>query len=304
MAGKLTTADRDEFVKLYLAGANERTLARQFNVSKQLIKRELARRGVRRGASGQSLFEWQQLTALTYEDVVRLYLTGESENHIAKRCGVSRNVIRRILRLNGVTPRNQSESETLKWAAMSTESRQRQTSAAHAAVLGATHSEARLLQRAISVQRIGRLNGSERLLHDLLIDRGLVTVPQQAIGPYSSDLGAFPVSVEVLGGGFHSAPIRRDRIIRKPRYVLDAGWHVLMIVVSLQHPITPAQADYVVSYVKHARTNPSAVREYRVIRSAGEFVAGGCAQDDQISLEPAFTARRNPTNGRYETVPR
>lgn len=304
MPRKLTPADRDELVKLYVAGANEHQLARQFGVSTQPIKTELLRRGVRRGADGQALFEWRQHTPLTYDDVARLYLAGESENQIAHRCNAVRSSIRRILLLQRVTPRNQSESEALKWRNMSSETRQRQVAPAHAAALGSVRSDAERIAHAVSVQRFGRLNGSEQLMRDLLAERGITTIPQQAIGPYNSDLGAAPVSVEIMGGGWHHAPIRNARIIRKTRYVLDAEWHVLMIEVTLRFPVTPAQADYVVSYIEQARANPSAIREYRVIRGAGEFVAGGSVKDDQISIESAFTARRNTTNGRYETIPR
>mgnify|MGYP001558675514 CR=1 FL=1 len=300
----LTPADRDELVKLYLAGANEAQLARQLSVSKQQIKTELLRRGIRRNLVDQALFEWHQHTTLSYDDVVRFYLAGESENQVAKQCNSVRGVIRRILLLQGVTPRDQSESETLKWQNMPNETRQRQVTAAHAAMRGSTRSRDERITHALGVQRIGRLNGSERLMHGLLAERGVITVPQQAIGPYNSDLGATPVSVEILGGGWHYAPVRNANIVRKTRYALDAGWHVLMIEVTLRFPITPTQADYVVSYIEQARANPSAIREYRVIRGAGEFVTGGCANDDEITIENSFTARRNTTNGRYETIPR
>jgi transposase len=304
MAAKNMTVDRDEFVKLYLAGAKERHLAEQFGVSRIVIKQELQRRGLHRGLDGQALFEWRQHTDLTYADVARLYLSGDSEKQLADRCHVARSVIRRILLLQGVTPRDQSESEALKWSRMTDDVRDRQVAAAHAAVLGSTRSLADLINRALGIQRSGRMNGNEQLMHDLLAERGVITIPQQAIGPYNGDLGAAPVSVEILGGQWHSAPCRRDDIIRKTRYVLDAGWHVLMVVVDWQSPITPAQADYVVSYIEQARANPSATREYRMIRRTGEFVAGGSAKDNEISLVSAFAARRNAANGQYETVPR
>ena len=37
---------------------------------------------------------------------------------------------------------------------------------------------------------------------------------------------------------------------------------------------------------------------------AWEFETGGGAKDDEISIEPPFTRRRDPTTGLYENVPR
>lgn len=47
--------------------------------------------------------------------IVEAYTGGESENSLAKRYGVSRQVIRHRLLSRGVTRRTQSEAETLKW---------------------------------------------------------------------------------------------------------------------------------------------------------------------------------------------
>lgn len=47
--------------------------------------------------------------------IIKAYIAGESENSLAKRHGVSRQVIRQRLLSHGVTRRSQSEAETVKW---------------------------------------------------------------------------------------------------------------------------------------------------------------------------------------------
>jgi hypothetical protein len=56
--------------------------------------------------------------------------------------------------------------------------------------------------------------------------------------------------------------------------------------------------------VHEMRRKPAARREYRVVRATGETVASGCVDDDEISIEPAFTVARDSATGRYKRVPR
>ena len=52
-----------------------------------------------------------------------------------------------------------------------------------------------LCRHALAKERFGKLTRHELTLRDLLIERGIRTIPQQAIGPYNCDLGANPVAV-------------------------------------------------------------------------------------------------------------
>jgi hypothetical protein len=88
------------------------------------------------------------------------------------------------------------------------------------------------------------------------------------------------------------------------RYILNAGWHLLMVRIDRTAPFADATADYIISYVKRARRHPSAPRQYRVIRRAGELVASGSVKDHEFSIVPTFTSGRDPISGRYQTVPR
>jgi hypothetical protein len=127
----------------------------------------------------------------------------------------------------------------------------------------------------------------------MLEERGVSCIQQQAIGPYNCDLGAFPVAVEIFGGNWHFSGAHLARSEERTRYLLNAGWHVLMVQATANHPIDAATADYIAVYVKEARRDLSVLREYRVIRGAGETIAGGSANDEHISIVPTLK------NGKY-----
>jgi hypothetical protein len=77
-----------------------------------------------------------------------------------------------------------------------------------------------------------------------------------------------------------------------------------MVAVNAGSPMTQAVADYVAAYIKQARSNPSAPREYRVIWGAGQFSTSGGLNDDNFSIEPPFTVTRDITTGRYYRIAR
>jgi hypothetical protein len=237
--------------------------------------------------------------------LVREYLAGRSELQLSREMGIDRNGIRRRLVERGITPRGRSEAERMKWRQMAPEVRAAQVAAAHIAVRGTHKTLASKIAHAQTVERLGlHISPIERRVARLLKKCGVDIVHQQAIGPYNCDLGAFPVAVEIFGGHWHFYGRHLQRTPERFRYLLNTGWFVLAVVVSPEYPLHLRLPDYIVSYIQQARSQPSARREYRVIRGAGETLAAGSADDEQISLEWAFTNRRNPATGRYESVPR
>jgi len=141
-------------------------------------------------------------------------------------------------------------------------------------------------------------------LAGMLSERGIETTPQLAIGPYNCDLAARPVAVEVFGGHWHWHGHHLARVEERFRHLMDAGWNILVIPVNFSSPLTAAVADYAASYIKATRRDPPAICEYRVVWRAGEFATSGCADDDEISIEPPFRSARDPATGRYKTVAR
>lgn len=243
--------------------------------------------------------------ALNADDIVREYLAGVSEKKLADRFNVSRTAIRRRLIESGVNPRGRSEAELVKWSQMSARKRKAQTDAAHDAVRGKPVAMEVKIKQAIGKQRtLPNVSPIETLLADMLKARGIATIPQQAIGPYNCDLGAYPVAVEIFGGEWHWSGRHLLRTPERFRYILNAGWHILVVKVTPRRdPLTEATADYVAAFIETVSRDPSLIREYRVIRGAGEVIAAGSADDDNISIVPSFTRGRN-SKGQYCAVPR
>lgn len=240
-------------------------------------------------------------------DLVRRYLAGESEKALSVAFKIARTAIRPRLLSAGVKPRGRSDANRLRLQRATKDQRMKWTEAAHSAWRGMKKTPESLEKAAAARQQQGGCGSElERVLLDLLRDRGLDPIPQQAVGPYSCDLGAYPVAVEVLGGNWHSTGRRHERIRRRTRYLMDRGWSVLMICVDNRRgmPISGQTADYVISYLETVRRNPTHRPEYRVVRSTGKTVSCGSVDDEKISLESPLSLGRNSANGRHERVPR
>lgn len=239
------------------------------------------------------------------DNLVKCYLAGESTNRLATRHGVARQAIDRCLRTAGVRLRCRSEAELLKWSRMSDDQRAHQVAAAHATSLGHRRSVDFLIARAASQQRRrANISHHEIVLQSMLTKRGLETGQQVAIGPYNCDLAARPVAVEVFGGHWHFSGDHLKRMPKRTRYLFDAGWHLLVVVVATGYPLTDATADYVAAFVDEMRRKPPVARQYRMVWGAAEVIACGSSDDDQLAFVPPFGCGRNRTSGRYQRVPR
>lgn len=227
--------------------------------------------------------------------LVREYLAGKSTNQLSHEVGLTRGSIDMRLRERGIKLRSQSESETLKWSRMTPEQVSRQVAAANAASRGTPKSFAQKCKTAITVESNGRMNSDELLLSILLCEREIICTPQKAIGPYNCDLAASPVAVEIFGGHWHWEGKHFARLDQRVRYILNAGWHLLMIPNTFKSPLTPAIANYVATYIQEARRDPTRRREYRMVWCAGQFTSAGYADDDHISIEP-------PLGGGFEMI--
>jgi hypothetical protein len=240
------------------------------------------------------------------EEIIRRYKSGESENALAKAYGVNRWVIRLRLIETDTPIRGRHAAEKLKWSRMSAGKRKAQVAAAHKATRGRIPTEEERCKGAQTRQEHqAHVSQTEMELGAMLAARGIRAIPQLAIGRYNCDLGASPVAVEIFGGEWHWCGSHMRRTPERLRYILNAGWHVLMVKIEARRrPLTEATADYVAAYIKKMRRKPSARREYRVIRGAGELLAAGGVDDDEISIVSAFASGRDPANGRYKRVPR
>lgn len=208
------------------------------------------------------------------DELVRLYLAGETEQQLAGRYGVTRIPIVRALTEAGVTRRTPAETNRLLAARRTPEQRRAGVAAAHAARRGSTDSFEVLCKRAKTrEERQTHVSPAEQLIAAWLADRGEDATPQKAIGPYNADLAVGAVAVEIHGGGWHSGGRHRARAPKRIRYILDEGWNLMVIWVDRRsHPLTRKAADQVISFAEESRRNPSMRGEQRVIWGDGQPV--------------------------------
>jgi len=239
------------------------------------------------------------------KEIVNLYNSGWSENRIAKHFGYSRHCIRKRLLDSGVHIRNQSEAETIKWGQMSIEQRKKQVKAAHNSTRGKKISWSTKCKHAKTIEKIpSNFSATELILHDMLLERGIHTIHQKAIGTYNCDLAANPVAVEVWGGHWHF--YGRQVIFQQKRicYLLNRGWFVYILPITKSFPLTNPVADYLTSYIKRIRRDKPIICEYRVVWGAGDYTISGSLDCLNFPLIPPFCNSRNLSTGRYERITR
>ena len=236
------------------------------------------------------------------DDLLRRYVAGESENALAKESGINRFTFRTRLVEAGIIPRSQSEAELIKWSRMSARKRATQVAAAHEAARGRKVSFAEKCRRAKAIEgsKTHSVSDNEIVLGNWLRGMGYAPIHNLAVGPYNCDLGISAVAVEVWGGGWHPKPNEADRF----KYILDAGHHIMIVDLEQRRfPLSRKVLQHIIALIEFAGSNPTITREYRMVRGNGEFVFRRL-NDNNISLIPPFTSRRNPANGQYQRVPR
>lgn len=244
--------------------------------------------------------------SLNIDDLIERYVAGESEKALADDLGVSRGVVRRRLKERGVHIRGRSEAETVKWRRMTSTQRRHQVTAAHEASRGRQRRPEEQVRVATTVEANWRKHATpnELQLGAWLRGRDMDIIHQQAIGPYNCDIGMRPIAVEIYGGNWHWTGRHAARMEERFRYLFDAGWHIAVVHVTSWAPLDVGCADELVAWYEEASRNPSAAREYRVIRSGPKVVTVATSDDDEIPTVYPFRSRHNPTNGQYESIPR
>jgi len=212
--------------------------------------------------------------ALDLDNVIQSYTAGESENAIAERMGVGRNVIRRRLLQSGIALRSRSEAMCLRAETMSADERKSMALAANTARRGQVEPRERVHARAIQRQtkswQIGE--GEQRLL-DWLNSRGITGTAQMAIDGYNIDIAIPPIAVELITSGRN--PMERPNVRHRIKRLTDSGWHVLYIWVLTADSLCESVVDDVIAFLQEAQSDPSPIGQYRVVWGASKTVAAG-----------------------------
>lgn len=241
-----------------------------------------------------------------YKTAIAMYSQGIGIKGIADKFGYTRSTVSRFFKIRGITLRGRKEQQQARMDNMTQGQKNLLTQKAHIAATGRKKTPAEQSATAWScfVKKARVISPYETELSNMLAQRGIKCISQFPIGPYNCDLAVHSVAVEVLGGHWHWYGSHRDIAEERTHFILNAGWNIIYIPVSSSDPLTDEVADYVADFIHFRRANPSLRCEYRVVWGAGEYVIRGSLDNDHFSFDPPFTARRNPTNGRYERVPR
>lgn len=289
--------DLEAAIRVYVAGENLRPACKIGRVSDTTLKHELQKRGLfRTDKTAQQLGAESRKRKydVLSEIIVPRYLAGEPSTKLSEEFGIARSVIRRIVKDGGHHWRTPSENARMRAARMSPEERKANARAAHDAARGREHSFEEKCKRAQTVERKQlHTSPAEILLRDWLIERGIESIPQKAIGPYNADLGAAPVAVEIFGGSWHNAGSHAARTPDRARYILDQGWNLIIVWNDIRlAAFTPDLANYIVAFHERSRRDPSFRGEYRVVWSDGKEASPLSPDLDDIALKPSRSGRK------------
>ena len=289
MTAKCSDADLDNAIQAYVAGESAESAAARFHTSGERLTNILKTRGLFRSqrASRRLAIQKAQATRsaklnLPVAEIAARYYAGESESSLARAYSLQRQQVRRCLIETNMAIRGRVEANRLLAKQTPTEEHHRRIAIAQEATRGRrqTREHRHKIARTRQAKEIGG-SLAESIMADWLRARGLDIVPQQAIGPYNIDLGAYPVAVEILGGYWHlGKPIHPKRT----RYLLNQGWHVVFVWSHPKRsPILPSAADYIVAFAQEIRSQPPSICQYRVIRGDGYELARGQADSENVS---------------------
>lgn len=286
MVAKWEPSDADDVVKDYtVREMTPQEIGLKHGVSATPVIRLLRARGVAiRDRSAAHM--GRPLKPLS--GVVERYRAGETMVDLAAAYSVSRQTIKARLVEAGEPLRDSSTVQQINASRRSPEENRRIVAAAHDAKRGRSNSMDALCRAAATRERRGvGVSPAETLFAGWLAERGVETIPQKAIGPFNCDLGADPVAVEVFGGNWHATGHHARTFPDRANYLLDRGWHLLVVWNQTRDPISPFAADYAVTFIERARRDPPLVGEYRVIRGCGQEIARGEGQFDHLALVPS-----------------
>jgi len=284
VTAKITSIDTDYLVREYLNGRTQKSLANEFGVSQAVVSSRLVSVGIPRRRNGRA--GGQRKIAIPMDAVISRYTSGESTVSIGEFFGVDRGVIRDRLIEWGIPLRGVSDANKIMMEGRTPEENARNCQAAHDAARGRKHSLSERCKMASTREKMpSNVGPSEIILYNMLLERGIDSTPQKAVGPYNCDLAAFPVAVEVWGGNFHYFGRHMERTPKRCHYFFDGGWSMLFVHVGRGlRALSATGADYIAAYIQAFRSDPSAGREYRMIWGTGEFIAAGSCDDDDATI--------------------
>lgn len=275
---KKLSINKDRIIKMHESGLSVKEIAAKLDVSFPCVYRNLKSKNL------GSNKKWLQIR----DKAVALYVSGESENAVAKTIGVDRSTIRTCLIKSGVHIRSQSESELLKWSKMNLEQRKNQVKKANETIrnLGKEfHRQSSIKQAKAKEQSLSKVGSLEIEFFNQLQSLGKKGIMQKAVDVYNIDIAIGNTAVEVHANSSipHNHPYYRGRI----KNLLKLGWNVIYIKCTGKVLIERA-ADKVSQMIDFIESNKPLVSQYGMISGSGQLIATGSLNGDDLSCVKAL----------------
>lgn len=301
MALVLPALQLQNLCRRYEAGESVKKLCGELGVTDKVVQRLLKSQGVslRDSRAAKSLGR-----GFSDDDVGALharYMAGESSVELAATVGCHSLTLRNAFRRHGLPVRDASSAHTLSAARMTPEQRAAMTASAHDAVRGRKVSIAERSKTALTREaNPPELSPAEARVLLNLESFGVHVQRERACGPYNIDFAVNrAVAVECFGGGWHASAHHAARHEKRTRYLLDAGWDVVIVWIDeRRHGGWVRALKKVIADLQRPGRDPSALREYRVIWGDGEQISLR-ADADHFPDKPPGEVRRDTATGRY-----
>jgi hypothetical protein len=200
-------------------------------------------------------------------DIIKSYISGESELSISMRYSVSRRVIRKRLIDNNIAIRNGSDAMYVRMGKTTFEERCQLSKKAQEARRGQKETDDILIKRAKSRLVIG---GGELQIIEWIKNRGQNPTSQFPLWKYNIDIAIHPVAVELMVGPHK--PTTMPKLIERSEYIRNHGWCLLYVWVTKNHFLSEACADQIISVFNQVCSNPSMTGQEWMIRGDGQSV--------------------------------
>lgn len=275
MAGKKSSINPDDVIKLYNSGKSVAEITNIFGCTRKPVVRILNEAGI-------PIRQPNARKELPMDEIIALYISGNSVNEIARRFSVAKTVIKRRLLDAGVVMRSSAEANQLMMCNRTREENVSNVQAAHNAIRGKTYTHKELCQRAISRERTFTQFRSpyERQIAEELTNRGVKFIPQKAVDKYNIDFAIFDsIALEVFGGGWHAYGRHGARFEERSKKLFNSGYTIVMCWVGFNYEFIPsAIVDYLISLNKILGSNPSTRCKHYMIRGDAQSSAIGSSE--------------------------
>ena len=240
MTAKIPKSIIDQAENLYISGMSLREVSESVGKSEDALRKHLKLRGVEMRKTSTGLKPKNTILDIPEDKICIDYAQGCSENLLSKQYGVSRNVIKRILRDNNIDRRNQSQSESLKWSQMSPKQREDQVKNCHIAIKGAARSDDTKHKIAISRQENTPdwyIGVGEREFKELLSLKLIDFEYQKPVLGYNLDFFIDGVAVELTSFTGRNSRVKKPQQVRALNIFNAELIHTLAVEIQTKEDI-------------------------------------------------------------------